>query len=69
VVGTGAFLYDLDSPDPRAKNLADERPEVSDRLFRLAVDDAQGGFPEYLMAMANDLADAPGSSKRVLRRA
>jgi arylsulfatase A-like enzyme len=69
VDGTGAFLYDLDRPDPRAKNLADDEPEVADRLFRLAVDDARGGFPEYLMAMANDLDDAPGSSKRVLRRA
>jgi arylsulfatase A-like enzyme len=69
VDGTGAFLYDLDSPDPRAKNLADERPEVADRLFSLALNDARGGFPEYLMTMANELADATGSSSRVLRGA
>ena len=66
VDGTGAFLYDLDSTDPRARNLADDMPEVADRLFSLAVDDARGGFPDYLMAMAKELADAPGSSKRVL---
>lgn len=69
VDGTGAFLYDLDSPDPRANNLADARPEVAARLFSLALADARGGFPEYLMGMANELADAPGSSKRMLRRA
>ena len=57
------------APEPRAKNLADERPEVADRLFSLALNDARGGFPEYLMMMANDLADAPGSSSRVLRGA
>ena len=67
--GAGAFLYDLDSPDPRGRNLADDMPEVADRLFRLAVNDARGGFPDYLMAMANEQADAPGSSKRVLRGA
>ena len=69
VDGAGAFLYDLDSPDPRGRNLADEEPEVVDRLFRLAVDDARGGYPEYLMAMAKELADAPGSGKRVLHGA
>ena len=69
VDGTEAFLYDLDSPDPRANNLADARPGVAARLFSLALADARGGFPEYLMGMANELADEPGSSKRMLRRA
>ena len=60
--GTGSFLHDLDSDAPRARNVADEHPDVLERLFRLAVEDARGGFPEYLMDLARTAMDAPGCS-------
>ena len=65
--GTGAFLYDLKAPAPREKNVADENQAVVQRLFRLAVDDARGGFPDYLMELARTQTDAPGCSELATR--
>lgn len=65
--GTGPFLYDLNAARPREKNLADAHQDVVDRLFGLAVKDAAGGFPEYLMALARSERDAPGCSALAAR--
>ena len=62
VDGTGAFLYDLNLKSPREKNLANERPEIVEKLFAKAVKDAGGEFPEYLIELARTQTDAPGCS-------
>ena len=67
--GTGAFLYDLGASAPREKNVADDNRDVVQRLFRTAVEDAGGAFPEYLMELARALEDAPGCSKLAARPA
>ena len=65
--GTGPFLYDLNAAKPRDKNLADENPDVVQRLFALAIADAKGGFPDYLMELAKSEKDAPGCSDLAAR--
>ena len=67
VDGTGAFLYDLGSEGRRERNLADEHPEVVNRLFGQAVKDAQGGYPHYLQELARAQSDAPGCSTLAAR--
>ena len=54
----------VDNPE---SNMADDRPDVVQRLFRAAVDDARGGFPEYLMELARSQRDAPGCSELAAR--
>ncbi len=65
VNGKGAFLYNLENSDSFRKNVADSNPEVGTKLFKLALDDAGGRFPDYLLNMANDDIDAPGCSELV----
>ena len=65
--GTGPFLYDLTTPEPRAKNMANDNPDVVQRLFNLAIEDAKGGFPDYLMELAKSEKDAPGCSDLAAR--
>ena len=65
--GTGVMLYDLNVPDPFARNVAGDHPAVVNDLFSLAVQDAKGGFPEWLMQIAQTQADAPGCSDLVAR--
>jgi len=67
ITGEGPFLYDLNARDPFALNVADENPDVVNRLYRLAVADAGGGFPEYLLEVARKQADAPGCSALAAR--
>ena len=67
VDGTGVLLHDLASGDPFAENVADAHPDVVNALFAQAVEDAGGRFPEWLMALARDQADAPGCSDLVAR--
>jgi arylsulfatase A-like enzyme len=63
VNGRGAFLHDLGAPgDPLAVNLADAEPALCRELFALAVADAGGPFPDYLLARAAETRDAPGCS-------
>jgi hypothetical protein len=67
VDGTGAFLYDKDAPDPFARNVADEHPEVINALFKQAKADAGGEFPAWLIQLAQNEADAPGCSSLAAR--
>jgi arylsulfatase A-like enzyme len=67
VDGTGALLHDIESPDPFATNVADENPDEVRRLFALAEEDAAGGFPEWLVDLARNQADAPGCSDLAAR--
>ena len=60
VDGTGALLYDLTLPCPFEKSVAHEEPEVARRLFEVAVEDAEGGFPDWLLQLASEHEDAPG---------
>jgi arylsulfatase A-like enzyme len=70
VDGTGVLLHDLDVPgqdDPFAANVAAAHPDVVNELFSVATQDADGGFPDWLLALARDQADAPGCSDLVAR--
>ena len=68
VDGTGVLLYDLAAADPFARNLAQDQPNVVRDLFSLAKQDATGGFPEWLLELARNQADAPGCSDLAARR-
>ena len=60
--GSGVFLFDLDQRDPFDHNVADDQPEVVHALFALALEDAGGEFPAWLVDLARQEADAPGCS-------
>jgi arylsulfatase A-like enzyme len=60
--GTGVFLYDLQASNPFSRNVADEYHEVVNALFKQAKDDAGGHFPDWLVELAQNEADAPGCS-------
>ena len=59
--GSGILLHDLDAEDPFARSVAQEHPDVVRELFELAVEDAEGGFPEWLLKAAERQPNAPGS--------
>jgi len=65
--GSGALLRDLNEPDPFARNVAEEHPEVTRELFKKAREDARGGFPDWLLEMCRDLPDLPESSDLLVR--
>ncbi|MBP6963028.1 MAG: sulfatase [Armatimonadetes bacterium] len=65
--GTGGFLFDRTSDPGLSKNIADEHPDQVKRLYQLGVEDAQGGFPDYLLGVCAKQADAPGCSALVAR--
>lgn len=65
--GTGGFLYDLERDPGMKKNVAKEHPEEAKRLFRLAVEDAGGEYPDYLQRICANQADAPGCSDLAAR--
>ena len=60
VDGTGMLLHDLSAKDPFAANVAESNAEVARKLFATASADAAGGFPEWLVNLARNQADAPG---------
>jgi len=63
VDGTGFLLHDLDADgDPFATNVADEHPNIAKGLFDKGVQDAAGGFPDWLIDTAKERPNAPGSS-------
>jgi len=62
VNGKGAFLYDR-KKDPEMKiNIAADNQDVVDRLFSLAVKDAGGRFPDFILKGAEGTKDYPGCS-------
>jgi arylsulfatase A-like enzyme len=65
--GTGVLLYDLRAGDPFASNVADEFPDVVHDLYAQALEDAGGGFPDWIIELAANEADAPGCSDLVGR--
>ena len=67
VDGTGVFLHDLQASEPYARNSADEQPGVVKDLWDVAREDAAGGFPEWLVELARNQADAPGCSDLAAR--
>ena len=60
--GRGAFLYDSRRPGANAPNVAERHPDVAQEMYRKAVADAKGGFPEFLQLWCKYHADAPGCS-------
>lgn len=60
--GTGVLLYDLDAREPFSTNVATRHREVVDSLYVTALKDAGGRFPQWLLDMAKNEADAPGCS-------
>jgi len=68
VDGSGALLHDLRSDDPFAQSVADDHPEVVRQLFGLVQEDATGGFPQWLIKLAEEQADAPGCSDMAARK-
>lgn len=67
VDGTGVLLYDLQAPDPFGTNVAKDHPDVVNRLFDQAVEDAGGAYPDWLVDLAKNQADAPGCSDLAAR--
>ena len=67
VDGTGILLHDLHAGDPFAANVAAAHPQVVNELYALAVADAGGGYPEWLVQLAKSQADAPGCSDLAAR--
>ena len=65
--GSGVLLHDLTKSDPWAINVADENPDVVGALFAQAKDDAEGGFPDWIVDLATSQADAPGCSDLAAR--
>ena len=66
--GSGLLLHDLKSPKPFTRNLAAKHPKVARELFKLALADAKGGFPDWLVRLATTQSDAPGCSDLAARR-
>jgi hypothetical protein len=62
VDGTGALLFDRTRPDGFDRSLADEERAICRELFGLGRAEARGGFPDYLLELAQSAADAPGCS-------
>ena len=67
VDGAGVILHDLEAADPFASNVAGQHPHVVDELFAAAKKDAVGGYPDWLIKLAKEQADAPGCSDLAAR--
>ena len=61
------LLHDLEARDPFATNVAREHPDIVDELFARALEDAGGSYPEWLLDLARNQADAPGCSDLAAR--
>jgi len=58
---------DLGEDPKMTTNVADNLRQEARRLYRLGVEDAGDGFPEYLLKMCANQADAPGCSALAAR--
>jgi arylsulfatase A-like enzyme len=65
--GTGVLLHDLEADEPFARNVAREHTDVVQKLFAYAKADAGGTFPEWILDLACNQADAPGCSDLAAR--
>ena len=65
--GAGVLLYDLEAAAPFAANVARQHCDVADKLFCLAKQDAGGAFPDWIIKLAQEQADAPGCSDLAAR--
>jgi arylsulfatase A-like enzyme len=65
--GTGPFLYDLAAEEPYEHNVADRHPDLVQRLYATALEDAGGRLPDYVVEMARKAKDAPGCSPLAAR--
>lgn len=68
VLGTQCKLYDLESNDPFARDVAEDHADVVDEMFRIAQENARGPFPEWLVEVAETNADAPGCTALAARK-
>lgn len=69
VDGTGVLLYDLEAEGASLeKNVADKHQDVVKRMWKWAEDDAEGGFPGWLVELAEKQMDAPGCSDLAARK-
>jgi arylsulfatase A-like enzyme len=64
---TGGLLYDLAAGQPFARSVAHANPEVIFANFARAKADAGGAFPDWLVDLAKNQADAPGCSDLAAR--
>ncbi len=69
VDGTGPFLYDLKAESPYQTNVAKANSETVRKLYQVALADAGGEYPEYLLSIARNHKDAPGCSDLAARPA
>ena len=65
--GRGAFLHALKNGKPTGKNVADQHPKIVSKLYKFALADAGGDFPDYIKKIAADAKDAPGCSALAAR--
>ncbi|MCD6364911.1 MAG: sulfatase [Planctomycetes bacterium] len=65
--GTGVLLYDRKSRRPFARNVAGKHKAVARKLFEAALADAGGSFPDWIVELARNQADAPGCSDLAAR--
>jgi len=68
VNGQGMLLHDLNAKRPFDANLAEVNSDVAKDMFNKGVADAGGRFPDYLLALAEGQADAPGCSDLAARQ-
>lgn len=66
--GKGCLLYDLEAQKSFEKNVADENLNVARELSALALKDAGGAYPEWIIDLARNHADAPGCSDLAARK-
>ena len=68
VDGSGVLLYDLKATEPFTKNVVEGNQDIVDHLFNQAKEDAGGVFPDWIIDLARNQADAPGCSDLVARQ-
>lgn len=66
---TGVLLYRRKDKDAFIKNYAHQHPDIVKKLMDVALKDAGGSFPEWLVEIARKQMDAPGCSDLAARKA
>ncbi|MCM8825040.1 MAG: sulfatase [Candidatus Omnitrophica bacterium] len=64
---TGILLYRRKGKDAFRVNYALKYPQIVKKLMKIAIDDAGGSFPEWLVELARKQQDAPGCSDLAAR--